>query len=593
MSSLKNNLDGLVLNYFLYICLYSNKYYIIIEMVIEQKTIRLATAAELLEVNTSTIVDTLNAHGFSKENKPNQKINKEELNLLVEKLAIDIDIDAIFSQNKSKNIFISELRIENFWQRNDIVWKFNPEVSILVGFNGTGKSTILEVLEAAISPKDDAELGKSWEKLSRLIDKAEIILSDNTKIILDPSAWTDRNETVRDFKGINRDDFHKHFSLDNFLIKTFDNPSQNIDGSLKKLERGFIDYRNTQIALVTKKMIKGEINVKPDEYFKDFREFIGIVNAYFEDTEKRINPEDFENQYLVFEPQKLSLDKLSSGEKQLLILLINVFLQHKKPSVLLLDEPEVSLHSTWQEKLFKDILKINPDCQIIAVTHSVATYSDHWLGHRQKIKDITCDIGYIKKLTVPTNTTLKGLKFIQPSPRANHKGKPKDVPMKDFLEDIKSKSSSDNQATYQVNIQLKELEHLDFEEATKLIDALKNADIKPDIITITTLLNRFDNFEDCERLLAIAKDDEISPNEITLNSMLKKADNLTQAIDFVKDAVSNYPALKFPDIITFSTLLGKVASLEDIEEIENLRDYYKVLANSFYLDKLNFKKNRL
>lgn len=35
-----------------------------------------------------------------------------------------------------------------------------------------------------------------------------------------------------------------------------------------------------------------------------------------------------------------------------------------------MDEPEVSLHLSWQEKIIDAITNINPEIQIIAVTHS-------------------------------------------------------------------------------------------------------------------------------------------------------------------------------------------------------------------------------
>jgi len=63
-------------------------------------------------------------------------------------------------------------------------------------------------------------------------------------------------------------------------------------------------------------------------------------------------------------------DKLSSGEKQLLILLIESLLQKNKPFVYLTDEPELSLHIEWQRNIIPAIKRINPHAQIIAATHS-------------------------------------------------------------------------------------------------------------------------------------------------------------------------------------------------------------------------------
>lgn len=61
---------------------------------------------------------------------------------------------------------------------------------------------------------------------------------------------------------------------------------------------------------------------------------------------------------------------LSSGEKQLLILLSEVLLQKQTPSIFIADEPELSLHVSWQEKLVSSLRILNSQAQIIAATHS-------------------------------------------------------------------------------------------------------------------------------------------------------------------------------------------------------------------------------
>lgn len=65
------------------------------------------------------------------------------------------------------------------------------------------------------------------------------------------------------------------------------------------------------------------------------------------------------------EPQNLS-----SGEKQLLIILGEALLQESAPVVYIADEPELSLHVKWQEQLTGAITFLNPAAQIIFATHS-------------------------------------------------------------------------------------------------------------------------------------------------------------------------------------------------------------------------------
>lgn len=80
-----------------------------------------------------------------------------------------------------------------------------------------------------------------------------------------------------------------------------------------------------------------------------------------------------EQNELVVETQsgkKLPLQLLSSGEKQLLIILGEALLQERNSYVYIADEPELSLHVSWQEALTKDIREINPSAQILFATHS-------------------------------------------------------------------------------------------------------------------------------------------------------------------------------------------------------------------------------
>lgn len=61
---------------------------------------------------------------------------------------------------------------------------------------------------------------------------------------------------------------------------------------------------------------------------------------------------------------------LSSGEKQILILLTEALLKVDEPVVYIADEPELSLHVTWQEKLLESLVTLGGQKQVIVATHS-------------------------------------------------------------------------------------------------------------------------------------------------------------------------------------------------------------------------------
>ena len=81
--------------------------------------------------------------------------------------------------------------------------------------------------------------------------------------------------------------------------------------------------------------------------------------------------------------------QLSSGEKQLLVILLTVLVQDNRRGVLFMDEPEVSLHVEWQQRLIRLIRELNPNVQIVLTTHSPAMIMDGWEDAVTEVSDIT------------------------------------------------------------------------------------------------------------------------------------------------------------------------------------------------------------
>jgi predicted ATP-binding protein involved in virulence len=73
----------------------------------------------------------------------------------------------------------------------------------------------------------------------------------------------------------------------------------------------------------------------------------------------------------------IPLKALSSGEKQLFILLTEALLQRESNYLFIADEPELSLHIKWQKKILPEMLLINPNAQVIVATHSPEVASNY------------------------------------------------------------------------------------------------------------------------------------------------------------------------------------------------------------------------
>ena len=73
----------------------------------------------------------------------------------------------------------------------------------------------------------------------------------------------------------------------------------------------------------------------------------------------------------------------------MLAILLTVLVEDGRNYVLFMDEPEVSLHIDWQERLIDLILELNPNVQIILTTHSPAVIMNGWADHVTEVTDIT------------------------------------------------------------------------------------------------------------------------------------------------------------------------------------------------------------
>ena len=112
-----------------------------------------------------------------------------------------------------------------------------------------------------------------------------------------------------------------------------------------------------------------------------------MIDELFKDTAKLIDRKSNEIQFVQGE-DVLTPYQLSSGEKQMLVILLTVLVEDNQHYVLLMDEPEISLHIDWQQRLIGLIRELNPNAQIILTTHSPALIMDGWVGNVTEMNEI-------------------------------------------------------------------------------------------------------------------------------------------------------------------------------------------------------------
>ena len=113
-----------------------------------------------------------------------------------------------------------------------------------------------------------------------------------------------------------------------------------------------------------------------------------MVDDLFSETRKKIIRTENELRFTQIGEVLLPY-QLSSGEKQILAILLTVLVEDNQPYVLFMDEPEVSLHIEWQKRLVDLCLELNPNVQIILTTHSPAVVMNGWVDSVTEVSDIT------------------------------------------------------------------------------------------------------------------------------------------------------------------------------------------------------------
>lgn len=126
------------------------------------------------------------------------------------------------------------------------------------------------------------------------------------------------------------------------------------------------------------------------------REFVSVLNNFKKIAnelfapKKTYNDKDGEVFFTLNDntKTKILLSQLSSGEKQMLILLYTTIIQNNKECITLWDEPEVSLHIEWQRKLIRVIRQLNPNMQLIIATHSPSILFEGWEKRALNIEEL-------------------------------------------------------------------------------------------------------------------------------------------------------------------------------------------------------------
>lgn len=267
--------------------------------------------------------------------------------------------------------YIKSIEIDSLWaNRKHIYWELNPDVNILSGSNGMGKSTIINRSARHLNVMREGRLTNNPESGVHV----KFFPEDATSIRFDVISSIDRPILSGDMLD----------KIPGADIRT------ELDWQLYNLQRRYLNYQvnigNRIIGLLTSG--KPEEQQAAAELTKPKKLFQDLIDELFAPTAKTINRNSNE---IFFEQygETISPYMLSSGEKQMLVILLTALVQENRHCVMLMDEPEISLHIEWQERLITLIRSLNPNAQIILCTHSPAIIMNGWADAVTEMEDIT------------------------------------------------------------------------------------------------------------------------------------------------------------------------------------------------------------
>ena len=243
-----------------------------------------------------------------------------------------------------------------------------PDVNILAGINGVGKTTILNRSVLYLEQTSGEVKTDERNGVRVCFDKPEA-----TYIPYDVIRSYDRPLVMGDFTARMADPEVK----------------SELDWQLYLLQRRYLDYQ-VNVGNKMIELLNGTYEQRSQAPTLSLpkRKFQDMIDNLFSYTGKTI---DRKSNDIVFyqNGERLSPYRLSSGEKQMVLILLTVLVREGEHSVLFMDEPEASLHIEWQQKLIGMIRELNPDLQLILTTHSPAVIMEGWLDAVTEVSDIS------------------------------------------------------------------------------------------------------------------------------------------------------------------------------------------------------------
>lgn len=294
------------------------------------------------------------------------------------------------------NSRVFEIQVKNLYGFGSFVYRFNHNnLNIIIGSNGIGKTTVLTILNHVINNEVHKINFNAFDEIKIIFESGYIILANKTINYF--SQYGDK-KTRKDFFNkefrssfipfktnptISRDEFEKIINSKKHLF----------DGEMSKLVSFYALYDD----IFSKCLLwdSDEIYELCEGDFCALQKGLKIFESFYPENslskksvkitrcktlirEVELINDMFEFKLVNSKKKKvLHFYDLSTGEQNLFFIIIKLAIASRFNSYVIIDEPEISLHLKWQEKLIEVIKNYSECCPIIVATHSTYMLGDY------------------------------------------------------------------------------------------------------------------------------------------------------------------------------------------------------------------------
>ena len=124
--------------------------------------------------------------------------------------------------------------------------------------------------------------------------------------------------------------------------------------------------------LITKLIDNYDLQKAYDDRIKRFTETCNkyLIDKHFNYNQSTLSLDVFLDSEVNSKRETIQLTQLSSGEKQIVSLFSKLYLESNEKSIVIIDEPELSLSIQWQKMLLPDVMRTENCDLLVTVTHS-------------------------------------------------------------------------------------------------------------------------------------------------------------------------------------------------------------------------------